>query len=109
MIILFLKTYCICEDKKVAEKIAKQMQRRINKFGKASLFKIANYWKISNYYEISFEIDSNLKIDAVSKLIANKWERHGSFYICNYEKEYCLLSDKVRWASLEYIEPAVSG
>lgn len=104
MIKIFFKTYCVCENKETAEKIANKMKCQINEFGEVSLFKIANYWKINDYFEISFEIESKIKIQVLSKELASNWEQHGESYIWNYKNECFLLSNKVRWASLEHIE-----
>ena len=102
--IIFFKTYFACENRENAEKTANQMQYQINEFGEVSLLEIIDYWKINDYFEVSFEIDSNIEIQLLSKKLANNWEQHGGSYIWNYEHEEFLLSNKVRWASLEIIE-----
>ncbi len=101
---LFFKTFCACDDKKLAEETASIMSAHLNAFCVASLFKVEKYWKISEYFEISFDIETELTPSLISKKLANNWQHVGNSLIWNYEDEFFFLSDAVRWALLEPIE-----
>jgi hypothetical protein len=104
MINLFLKTYCECNDQKIAEGIAGFIQKKLHGLCDVSLFKIEKYWKVEEYFEISFDLERVSNIDVVLNCLASGWEKSGSNYIWDDKTNASFISDTTRWAQLEIIE-----
>ena len=104
-----LRVFALANSNSEAEGIGNKIAHTLRTIGKTSVYGIKHYWKIPEYYELSIDLNlpmyTDASVQAVIELLGSGWNEAGaSCFIWDWSDDRHFVDERVRWASVEFIE-----